>query len=550
MTPTSQPQSTGLLKPDGSAVTRTDVNRARLAGQPSALSGLRGAYRGAGGSTQELAVFNAPNLSANAANKWERQRLADRARQLVRDEAEAAAGVRESVGMVVGSGWRLRSLPDAASLGISEDDAKALGDSIERVVSTWATDPLLRCDLAMRNDLGGQLRLLWREWKTAGEALVVLNLRDRFNAPHHTTVNVVDTARLSTPSGEIETKYLADGVEMDEDGAPIAYHIRRAHPGDFGVSALDTMTWDRVPRFSAYGRPVCAHGFEAQQPGQARGVSPFAPLIETFIMVGQYKSAELQSALINALFGAFVRSGFDPQSVAEILGVGQDSGIDLASFQNARSTFYEQSPVEFMGTRIPVLMPGDSVELNTAPRQASAFATFYETLMQSSAAQLGLFEGQMTGNFKGMNYSNLRGAFNQVWNQVYVQRADFGSQIVRPIMLAVIDEAEDRGLLDVPAGCVDLWDNPAAWCRSEFIGPARGQVDPEKEAKADLLNLEGKLTTRTDIWAARGGDFEDGIRTMAGENAVMAKHGIDPGFREGALAPSNPASNDTGRTDS
>ena len=539
MTSSSQTEATGLFKPDGSAVTRSDVARARASGKVSALSS-RSAYRGAGGSTQELAVFDAPNLSANAANRWERQRIADRARQLVRDEAEAAAGVRESIGMVVGSGWRLRSLPDAPSLGISEEDAKTLGDSIERVVSTWATDPLLRCDLAMRHDFGGLLRLLWGEWKTAGESLITLNLRGRYNPPLATTVNVVDTARLSTPSGEIETRFLQDGVEMDADGAPIAYHIRRAHPGDFGVSALDTMIWDRIPRFSDYGRPVCAHGFESKQPGQARGVSPFAPLIETFIMVGQYKSAELQSALINALFGAFVRSGLDPQSVAEILGVGDNSGIDLSTFQDARATFYEHSPVEFMGTRIPVLMPGDSVELNTAPRQASAFATFYQTLMQSAAAQLGLFEGQMTGNFKGMNYSNLRGAFNQVWNQVYVQRADFGSQIVRPIILALIDEAEDQGLLEVPAGCVNLWDNPAAWCRSEFIGPARGQVDPEKEAKAELLRLEGNLDTRTDIAASHGRDFEDLVRTWARETALMQEHGINPAVRESALAPSNP----------
>ena len=535
---------TGLIKPDGTPVTRADVAASRHAAALS-MSG-RGAHRGAGGSTQELSLFRAPTLSANAANRWERQTISNRARQLVRDEPEAATGVRQSVGMVIGSGWRFRSLPNARALGITKDEAKTLGDSIERLIATWATDPLRRCDLSRRHDFGGMLRLMWREWKTAGETLGVLNLRDRWNPVLQTTLNVVDTDRLSNPNGSFDTKNLREGVALDDDGAAIGYHIQRGHPGDFTTNALDTLIWDYVPRNASYGRPVVVHGFETTQPGQARGVSAFGPLIETFIMIGQYKSAELQTALINALFGAFVRSGFDPQSVAEILGVSDNSGVNLSSFQDARTAFYAESPVEFQGTRIPVLMPGDSVDLNTVPRSASAFDQFYQTMMQSTAAHLGLFEGQITGNYRGLNYSTLRGVFNEVWQQVAVQRSDFGAQIAVPIVLALIDEAEDRGLLDVPDHCAPLWDNPAAWVRGEFIGPARGQIDPEKEAKANLLNLEGQLTTRTAIWASQGADFEDGIRTMRDEMDMMADAGLDPSIREGALAPTNP--ND-GRTD-
>ena len=124
-----------------------------------------------------------------------------------------------------------------------------------------------------------------------------------------------------------------------------------------------------------------------------------------------------------------------------------------------------------------------------------------------------------------------------------MQRSDFGAQVAVPRILALIDEADDRGLLDVPAGCTPLWDNPAAWVRGEFIGPARAQIDPEKEAKADLLNLEGGLSSRTRMMASKGIDFENEMRTIAEERRAMEAAGLNPDVREGALAPSNPNDN-------
>ncbi|WP_427452190.1 phage portal protein [Litorimonas sp. WD9-15] len=538
---------TGILKADGSAVSAGEIAAVRMQGKMSALapSGHTTNYRGAGSSTQELAVFQAPTLSADAANRFERETLANRARKLVRDEPEARTAVEKSTGMVIGSGWRLQAQPDHRALGITEEEGRELATSIERAFQRWATDPRRLCDLTRRHDFGGLLRIAFSEWKTVGECLAVMNLREAVPGAFQTAVNLIDTDRLSNPNGAWDSDTMRDGVELDAHGAPIAYHIRRAHPGDISVNALDSLLWDRVPRESDYGRPVCIHGFTQSRPGQHRGITPLAPVIETFLMMGQYKGAEIQSALINALFGAFVKSGFDPSAVADILGVKQDSGVNLQGYQDVRQNFYDEAPVEFMGVRIPVLMPGDSVDLNTAPRQATAFNVFYRTLMQSVAAAMNVSEGQITGNYTGLNYSTLRGAFNEIWSAVMVQRADFGTQVVMPIYLAVLDEITDRGLIDLPPGCADLWEAPAAWCRSNWVGPARPQIDPEKAAKANLLNLEGRLTSRSKIYSSNGEDFDEEMAVIAGEEQRMEQLSISSNFREGALAPTNPTDGTT-----
>ena len=498
-------------------------------------------YRGASQNSQELGMYNAPLLSAHAANRWDRQILANRARDLVRNESEAAASVTKSVGMAIGSGWKLQSKPHAETLGISKEEARKLGRSIERAFSRWASNPLRFCDSNRRHDFGGLLRLAFHEWETVNDVLITMGWRETPLSDFATCVRIVDTDRLSNPHGRPDDEYLREGIVLDDFGAETGYHILKYHPGEI-YTARGVLDWEYVPRETAYGRPVGIHGFTQTRAEQIRGVTSFAPIIETFVMLGKYKSAEVKSALINALFGAFVKSGFDPQAVAEILGIEQAFGDNVTSFQDTRMGFYEDKPVTLDGVRIPVLMPGDEVDLNTAPRQASAFKEFYRTLTQSIAAIRGVSHGQITGDYTGLNFSTLRGAFNEIWDMVFVKRADFGAQIVKPVMLCVLDEAEDKDMLDIPAGCPPLWEAPDAWCRSEWIGPARGQIDPEKESKGHLLRLDAGLASRTRIAAANGEDIDDIIAEIADENEKMNAAGVSPEFRDAGLAPTSTSS--------
>lgn len=60
-----------------------------------------------------------------------------------------------------------------------------------------------------------------------------------------TTVQIVDPDRLSNPQQNFDMPNVRGGVEIDGDGAPIAYHIREAHIGDWW-SGAKTMTWRRI----------------------------------------------------------------------------------------------------------------------------------------------------------------------------------------------------------------------------------------------------------------------------------------------------------------
>ena len=69
---------------------------------------------------------------------------------------------------------------------------------------------------------------------------------------YETCVQLIDPDRLSNPHGLSDGMVLTNGnrifqgVEVDEQGAAVAYHIRCRHPND--LLSTDNFRWERVQR--------------------------------------------------------------------------------------------------------------------------------------------------------------------------------------------------------------------------------------------------------------------------------------------------------------
>ena len=78
----------------------------------------------------------------------------------------------------------------------------------------------------------------------------------------------------------------------------------------------------------------------------------------------------------------------------------------------------------------------------------------------------------------------------------------------------------------LPKGCADFYDAPAAWLNADWIGPARGFIDPVKEAQASSLRIDGRISTLEREAAEQGQDWEEIIAQLARERATMEAAGI------------------------
>ncbi len=135
-------------------------------------------------------------------------------------------------------------------------------------------------DAASKLNFHSATRLQARTLSSAGELLALpLWLTDR-GSRWNTSIQLVDPARLSNPRGMADTVTLRGGIEFDQYGAPVAYNIRKHHPGDvFGVGGMfGTGQWERVPAWTPFGRSRVIHAFEPERINQSRGKPRSPPL--------------------------------------------------------------------------------------------------------------------------------------------------------------------------------------------------------------------------------------------------------------------------------
>jgi len=245
-----------------------------------------------------------------------RDRLAARARDLIRNDGWATAAVMRTVDNVIGPDFRPISKPDYRWLrtvtGIKAFDhrwADEFGQAVEANWRSWANDPFFYCDSERMLSFPQMMQLGFRHHLIDGDALSMLHwLPDRIavgRARYATAVQIMDPDRLSNPQQNFDQQALRGGVEVDSYGVPTWYHIRRAHQGDW-FSAGDSVRWDRIARETNWGRPIVVHSFDHDRASQHRGVGFLTPVIQRFKMLIKY---DLRQPVLDPALGAAVYAG-------------------------------------------------------------------------------------------------------------------------------------------------------------------------------------------------------------------------------------------------
>ena len=484
---------------------------------------LSRSFRAADVAGQEMGSWFPPNLSADGAVFPDRDLSLARARDLDRNDPHAQAGVDRRVDLLVGAGVRLVAQIDAESLGLDrERDADTIRDlrrQIEREWRLFALDPMRMSDASRQVSLNGRFRQLARTWTVAGETTAILRWRQTGGGRYRTCLQAIDPDRLSNPTDRPDTDRLRGGVEFDELGAALAYHVRNGHPADF-TSGASSLTWERVPRETEWGRPVFVHGFEPKREGQTRAMTPFSALVQRLRMVGKHAELEIANATANALFAATLQSN---------LPIGDATAkMNLAgtAYADSRLNHYRQQAPTIGGVRIPVLPIGDQLVFNNSPRTTASFPAFQTSFLRSIAAAFGLSYEQLSMDWSQTNYSSARAALNEVWRGVRREFAAFVEQVVMPVYIALLEEAFDRRYIRVPAGIPGFWDMPGAWASSRWIGSPRGYVDPVKEAQGSSMRLDNLTSTLEAECAEQGLDLEDVLDQAQYEEAELKRRGL------------------------
>ncbi|HHS9742167.1 TPA: phage portal protein [Raoultella ornithinolytica] len=462
-----------------------------------------------------------------------RDRIVSRVRDMARNDGWASGSVTRILDNAIGANFRPIAKVDYRALemqtGLKSFDARwadEYGRAVEAAWRTWANDPNRYCDVERKKTVSQMLRLAFRHKLVDGDALAVLQYRtDRLGhgrARYATTVQIVDPDRLSNPQQVFDMLNIRGGVEIDDDGVPVAYHIRKAHMGDWW-SAEKTMTWERVPRETSWGRPIVIHDFDGDRAAQHRGSSIFTPIVQRLKMLIKYDEVELEASILNAVFGAYITSPYDPRLFED--GLRTD---DVLEYQDMRTDFHKDNRVSLQsGARMPILAPGESIDTVTAARPTSNFAAFESAALRNVAAALGISTQQLTQDWSDVNYSSARSAMLEAWKTLTRRRDDFASGFAQPLFSSFIEELHDLGEVPLPDGAPEFLAVKAAYCRAQWMGPGRGWVDPVAEKKGAILGMDAGLSTlEMEVSENVGEDWEEQLDQRAREVQAFRERGL------------------------
>lgn len=475
-----------------------------------------GGYKGARLNRRETQFWNLRNNSANADSIYDLPTLRERSRDLVRNAPLASGAIGTVCMNVVGPGLQLQSMVEPEALNMTEDAATEWQTKVEQEFRLWADST--ECDITRTQNFYGLQNLAFRSALESGDVLALLPMVEKKNSriPYTLRVQLIEGDRLCNPMFRLNTETFCGGVEMDDNGAPVRYHVLRKHPGS--VDRIGMMQWDQYEAFGSKSkRRNVLHLFERTRPGQTRGVPYLAPVLETIKQLDRYAEAEVMAAVVAAMFTVFVSTerseGF--QSATGMPGAPGEMGAGGVGGDETR-----------LGPGAVVeLNPGEDIKLANPGRPNQAFDGFVQAMARQIGTSLGLPFEVLMKHFTA-SYSASRAALLDAWRFFRMRREWLADMYCQPIYEAWMDEAVSTGRVTAPG----YFDDPAmrrAYLSSHWLGDAPIQIDPVKEAAAAEKLLGLNITTLSKVTAElNGGVWTDNIRQAAKERKMLAAAGL------------------------
>jgi len=491
-----------------------------------------GAYIGASTTRRPTMSWQAQKGDADAVVLYDLPNLRERSRDLLRNAPLAAGAVNTVTTNVVGTGLKVKSQIDRDVLKLTEEAADAWEAQTEREWHLFFDSP--ECDLARTLRGVDQQELALRQTLENGDVFVLMPNVVRPGSPYGLKLQMIEGDRVCNKDAVTDTPTLAGGVEKDGNGAPVAYHVMNQHPGS-ALYRTAERSWTVVPALSKTGRRNVIHLFKTLRPGQSRGVPYLAPVIEPLKQIDRYTEAEIMAAVVSGMFTVFVKSETGGTSLSpmeptsEVGGATTDDDFKLAS------------------GAILNLAKGEEIQSANPTRPNTGFDPFVMAVLRQVGVALELPFEVLIKHFTA-SYSAARAALLEAWRFFRTRREWLAANFCQAVYENFMDEAVALGRIKAPGYFADPLLRKA-YLGAEWIGPAPGQIDPNKEIDAAEKRVSlGVSTVEKETAELTGGDFERNIPQIKKERRLLREAGLlaveanppTPGKGNGKGMPMNP----------
>lgn len=506
------------------------------------MFGGQGGYRGGRGDRAKRRGWFARARSANADMIPGSDRLRAEQRDAAMNQPIAGAAINRKAIFTIGTGLMAIPSVDADTLGLTPEQK----EQWERKLSTDYDAYMASKDVdAERKATGygiyGVQGIVQRGVDTSGDILALRVMPE--NQPGRralTAWKLVEADRLRNPPGVMDGaiyaqtgNQIAGGVEVDAYGAPVAYWILKQHPGDlvqrpgFSLMPERIAAWDPVLNL-----PRVIHVYKKERPEQLRGVGMLATVIEQLGMISDLTDAELFAAVMSAMIAIVYKS---PGATAM---PEPDFGEDGAAMGHNGGPPLDDRPGYKMEAGSVMEIDSDAeVEIKSPGRPNSAFAPFFQAIVQQIGAAIGIPAGVLMLLFNS-SYTASKAELEAFYLYVRAERAWLAGDLCDPMYLCFVAEKVARGDYAMPG----FFKDPAiraAWLGVNWRGDGKITLNSAQEAAGYKIRQDNGWQTGEEITAElTGGSYSENVRKRGAEFRAWKAEGLPI-----AVSPGTPAAN-------
>jgi lambda family phage portal protein len=404
--------------------------------------------------------------------------LRNRARDLERRNVLACAVLDRAVENVIGTGIDVR--PTSSS--------PEFNDEIEKLWAEWTKGK--RADVRRMYSFGQLQQLAYRAYLRDGDVAFLLIDQGTGYGPE---IQLIEAHSIATPY-DVGNRRIEDGVELDNNGRPIAFHVR---------------TYDNaVEKFQRVLAQNVVFIARSTRYGMVRGESVFNGAFTLFDQIVGYLDSVVVAARVGATQCILIprpkgslAKPFDKKSTTTD---GAGNVVEQILMEPGTATFYDgEAPHAF----------------NPSQPQAT-FTDALRTFCRFVGLKVGLTIERVLLDFTKANYSVSRSTSLQEMKTSDLEQANFDAAFFARIYPWFTSK-------QVKLGRVKAAEPDDSW-NYEWIPNGRPLQDPSKELPGLIAAVELGIESRRNIAASTGYKFKQLVKDNAEDEKLMLEAGLDP----------------------
>ena len=455
---------------------------------------LEAATRGydAAGFGRLNAGWRAHNESADITDRYSRDVVRARARDLERNSDLAQSVIHAYKRNVVGKGYTVQA----------RTGNDALDDFIEKQWKRWCKAQ--NCDVTGSQSFNQMLRMAVTRKKVDGGILFLKRYTNSGVTPFKLQTIEVDELADDRTTPKNEGNKVVGGIEYNGYNKAVGYWIRQ----------YDIEGWRILEPVYVKAKDVIPY-WSKTRPSQLREISDMAPTITRVRDTNEFITAVSVKERIAACLAVFIKKTLPSGggSVGRSITTGPDGRVD-----------YEGK--KLTPGMVSELNAGDEVQV-VDPKSAGADATnFLKMQWGLIGAGQGLSYEATSRDMSQSTYSSARQAAIED-EGTFAEDIELLTDAMSEIYESFVISGYLSGLFDLPG----FWDKKAEYLTHHWVKIPKKWIDPAKESIANKTALQSGQKTFADICAEQGKDWKEAIKEMA----EVLKYGREAGIEMGGV---------------